>query len=59
MDRFLVLLGLFYATQNKGATALQLYSQAIGNLEKRNDINCTLVMAKNLVGRLLLKDKNR
>jgi len=55
-DRFVILLGLFYASNNKANTAQMLYSEFAMKSEKQGQINYTLVMALNLLGRLLLKD---
>ena len=54
MDRSLLLLGLFYASNGKPNSAEQLYTQAILKLEKKQDMSYTLMMGKNLLGRLLL-----
>lgn len=59
LDRFLILLGLFYATNNKVNTAEQLYTEAIKKMEKAQQINYSLLMAKNLLGRLLSRDDGR
>lgn len=59
LDRFLILLGLFYATNNKVNIAEQLYTESIMKLEKAQQINYSLLMAKNLLGRLLARDEKR
>lgn len=59
MERHLVLLGLFYAANGKHTTAEGLYREAISKLEGDYNLCYSLVMAKNLYGRLLLKDPKR
>ena len=49
----------FYAINNKVNTAEQLYTEAIKKMEKTQQINYSLLMAKNLLGRLLSRDDGR
>lgn len=57
IDRHLILLGLFYASNGKNMTAEGLYGQA---LEKMKDqTTYTKVMGMNLYGRLLMKNRMR
>ena len=59
LDRFLILLGLFYATNNKANLAEKLYTESILKMEKAQQMNYPLMMAKNLLGRLLARDEKR
>lgn len=59
MERHLILLGLFYAANGKTTIAEGLYRQAIFKLESDNNLCYSLVMGKNLYGRLLLNDNKR
>ena len=54
MDRQLILLGLFYASNGDLKSAQSLYLQAINKMEKDKNQCFSLVMAKNLYGRLLM-----
>ena len=57
IDRHLILLGLFYASNGKNMTAEGLYGQA---LEKMKDqVSYTKVMGMNLYGRLIMKNRMR
>jgi hypothetical protein len=57
IDRHLILLGLFYASNGKNMMAEGLYGQA---LEKMKDqVSYTRVMGMNLYGRLIMKNKLR
>eukprot|EP00347_Sterkiella_histriomuscorum_P014449 403360823 len=55
MDRHLILLGLFYASNGKLVTAQDIYSQALDKM--RDDVSYTKVMGMNLYGRMLMKNK--
>ena len=56
IEKHLILLALFYASKNNFGIADSLYRQAIEKMEKENDKCYSLVMAKNLYGRLLMRD---
>ena len=59
MDRQLILLGLHYASQGETKTAEYIYLEAIHKLEREENRCFSLVMAKNLYARMLLRDKQR
>ena len=54
MERHLVLLGLFYASKGQFQQAEGLYAQAIDKMQKDNNRCFTLVMAKSLLGKMLM-----
>lgn len=58
-DRFITLLGLFYATNDQVKDAESLYSEVIQKLERDGQLNYNLVMTKNLLGRLLMRYDER
>mmetsp|Transcript_28863 Transcript_28863/g.27758 ORF Transcript_28863/g.27758 Transcript_28863/m.27758 type:complete len:100 (+) Transcript_28863:1065-1364(+) len=53
IDRHLLILGLFYATNNKAMTAEGLYRQALDKMREETSYN--KAMGLNLYGRLILK----
>lgn len=55
LERPLIQLGLFYSALGKPGLAEDLYTQAIVKMEQENQLDYNLVLAKNLLGRLLLK----
>ena len=59
MERCLTLLGLFYSSLNKVSLAEALYTEAITKLESNSEMTYTLVLAKNLLGRLLLRSDRK
>ena len=59
MHRQLVLLGLFYASSGSFKDAEILYLEAIKKMENEGNRCFSLVMAKNLYGRMLLRDTAR
>ena len=59
MDRQLILLGLHYASQGQTKDAEYIYQEAIRKLEAEGNRCFSLVMAKHLYGRLLIRDKSR
>lgn len=59
MDRHLILLGLFYAANGENKTAEGLYRDAIAKMDKESSFNYSMVMAKSMYGRLLMRDPKR
>mmetsp|Transcript_5565 Transcript_5565/g.9547 ORF Transcript_5565/g.9547 Transcript_5565/m.9547 type:complete len:82 (+) Transcript_5565:1298-1543(+) len=59
IERQLILLGLYNSSLGKSRDAEVLYRQAIEKMEREKNFCYTLMMAKNLYGRLLLRDPKR
>jgi hypothetical protein len=58
IDRHLILLGLFYASNGKNMMAEGLYGQALEKLRTAGP-SYTKVMGMNLYGRVLMKNRMR
>ena len=58
IDRHLILLGLFYASNGKNMMAEGLYGQALEKMEDQQP-SYTKVMGMNLYGRLIMKNRMR
>lgn len=59
LDKQLVLLGLFYSTMNKTKQAEGIFKQAIVKMKRKNQIDYKLMMAYNLLGRMLMRTPGR
>ena len=59
MERHLVLLALYYASFSKPKEAESLFLEAISKMEKDKNLCYSLLMAKNMYGRFLMRDPER